>query len=62
MLFLGKRVLSKYCAMVLKMHLDVNIITQFIHNLELLCNFEVMVWLSCIMPILEGLNELIIFF
>jgi len=48
--------------MVLKMHWDVNIITQFTHNLELFCNFDVMVWRFCIMPILEGLNELIIFF
>jgi hypothetical protein len=62
MLSLAKKVLFKYCVMVLKMHLDVNIITKFTHNLELLCNFEVMVGLSCIMPILERLNEFIIFF
>jgi hypothetical protein len=59
MLLPTKRVLSKYCALVLKMHWDVNVVTQAAHNLELFYNLEVMMGLSCIMPMLEGLNELI---
>jgi hypothetical protein len=58
MLLLAKEVLSKYHALVLKMHRDANTIMQVAHNLELFCNLEVMVGLSCIMPVFEGLNEL----
>jgi hypothetical protein len=61
MLFPTKRVLSKYWTLVLKMHHDVNIINQVAHNLELFCDLEVMVELFGIMPLLEGLNELIKF-
>ncbi len=43
------------------MHHDVNIINQVAHNLELFCDLEVMVELFGIMPLLEGLNELIKF-
>jgi hypothetical protein len=35
--------------------------TQVAHNLELFCDLEVMMGLSCIMPMLEGLNDLIKF-
>jgi hypothetical protein len=31
-------------------------------NLELFCDLEIMFGLSCIAPLLEGLNELINFF
>jgi hypothetical protein len=41
------------------MHKDVGINSQATHNLELFCDLEVMLGLSCIMPLLEGLNELI---
>jgi hypothetical protein len=61
MLFPTKRVLSKYWTLVLKMHQDVNIVNQVAHNLELFCDLEVMVELFGIMPLLEGLNELIKF-
>jgi hypothetical protein len=43
------------------MHRDVDTVTQAAHNLELLCDLEVMLGLSCIMPMLEGLNELMKF-
>ncbi len=43
------------------MHQDVNIVNQVAHNLELFCDLEVMVELSGIMPLFEGLNELIKF-
>jgi hypothetical protein len=56
------RVLLQYHALILKMHWDVDIIMQFTHNLKLLCNLEVMHGHSCIMPMLEGQNELIKFF
>jgi hypothetical protein len=61
MLFPIKRVLSKYWTLVLKMHQDVNIVNQVAHNLESFCDLEVMVELFGIMPLLEGLNELIKF-
>ncbi len=60
MLLPTKTVLSKYCALVLKMHY-VGIVTQVAHNLEFFCNLEVMLGLSCIMPMLERLNKLIKF-
>jgi hypothetical protein len=59
MLLPTKWVLSEYHALVLKMHRDVDIIMQVAHNWELLCNLEVMMGLSCIIPMFEGLNELI---
>jgi hypothetical protein len=43
------------------MHQDANNNTQVTHNLELFCNLEVMMGLFCIMLMLEGLNDLIIF-
>jgi hypothetical protein len=60
MLLLVKKVL--YCALVLKMHQDASSNTQVAHNLELFCDLEVMMGLSCIMPMLEGFNDLIKFF
>jgi hypothetical protein len=54
MLLPTKRVMSKYYAIVLKMHQDAR-------NLELFCDLEVMMGLSCIMPMLERLNDLINF-
>ncbi len=59
MLFAFKRVLLKYCALVLNMHKDISVVNEIAHNLELFCDLEVMVGLSCIMPLLEGLNKLI---
>jgi hypothetical protein len=61
MLLPTKRVLPEYHALVWKMHQDVDTITQVAHNLELLCDLEVVLALSCIMPMLEGLNELMKF-
>ncbi len=46
---------------VLKMHQDVGIVSQTTHNLELFDDLEVMFGLSYIVPLLEGLNKLIIF-
>jgi hypothetical protein len=60
MLLPSKRVLFKYCILVLNMHQDINIVSQIAHNLELFCDLEVMVGLSC-MPFLEGLKKLIKF-
>jgi hypothetical protein len=61
MLFLARKVLYEYCALVLKMHQNVGSNIQVAHNLELFCDLEVMMGLSCIMLILEGLNDLIKF-
>jgi hypothetical protein len=43
------------------MHQDADNNTKATHNLELLCDLEVMMGLSCIMPMLERFNELIKF-
>jgi hypothetical protein len=43
------------------MHQDVGIVSQTTHNLELFDDLEVMFGLSYIVPLLEGLNKLIIF-
>jgi hypothetical protein len=61
MLFLTKKVLSEYHALVLKMHQDVDNNTEIAHNLEIFCDLEVMMGFYCIMPILEGLNNTIQF-
>jgi hypothetical protein len=43
------------------MHQDVGIVNQVAHNLELFYDLEVMFGFSYIVPLLEGLNELIKF-
>jgi len=43
------------------MHQDADTIDQVPHNLELLCDLEVMLGISCIMPMFEQFNELIKF-
>ncbi len=59
MLLPTKKVLFEYCALVLKMHKDDGNNIQVAHNLKLFCDLEVMMGLSCIMPMLERLNDLI---
>ncbi len=49
--------LSKYHALVLKINQDVNIITQDTHNLKLFYDLEIMLWIPCIIPMHERLNE-----
>jgi hypothetical protein len=49
--------LSKYHALVLNIHQDVNIITQDTHNLELFYDLEIMLWIPYIIPMHERLNE-----
>jgi hypothetical protein len=44
------------------MHQDDGNNTQVAHNLNFFCDLEVMMGLSCIMPMLERLNDLIKFF
>jgi hypothetical protein len=43
------------------MHQNFTTISQAAHNLQLMCDLEVMLGLSCLMPMLEGLNEFIKF-
>jgi hypothetical protein len=61
MLLLVKKVMFEYHALVLEMHPNDGNNTQATHNLELLCDLEVMMGLSCIMPMLKRLNDLIKF-
>jgi hypothetical protein len=61
MLLPAKIILSEYKALVLKMHQDSTTISQVAHNLYLMCDLEVILGLSCLMPMLEGLNEFIKF-
>jgi hypothetical protein len=56
-----KKFLYEYHDLVLKMHQDVDTINQVAHNLELLCDLEVMLGISCIVPMLEQFNDLIKF-
>ncbi len=58
MLLPPKRIISKYYAIVLKIHQDASSNIQNAHNLELFCDLEVMMRLSCIMPMLERFNDL----
>jgi hypothetical protein len=50
MLLLTKKVLSEYRTLVLNMHQDSTIIPQVAHNLQLMCDLEVMLGLFCLMP------------
>ncbi len=59
MLLPTRRDLFEYHALVLKKHQDVGIITQVTHNLELICDLEVMLGICCTLLMLEGMNELI---
>jgi len=56
-----KRVLLEYRVLALKMHLDAS--TQLIAKaiLNLLCEVELLLVLTCILPLLEALNYLIKF-
>jgi hypothetical protein len=53
--------LYEYHDLVLKMHQDADTINQVAHYLELLCDLEVMLGISCIVPMLEQFNEFIKF-
>jgi hypothetical protein len=57
MLLPTRRVLFEYHALVLKKHQDVGTITQVTHNLELICDLEVMLGICCTLSVLEGMNE-----
>ncbi len=57
MLFTTKTILSKYYALVLKMHQDVGLS----HKLPIIYKLKVMLGFFCIMPMFERLNELIKF-
>jgi len=48
------KILIDYCALVLKLHQDADIIKQATHNLELIFDQEVMLGLSYIMSMLGG--------
>jgi hypothetical protein len=54
MLFPTKKMLNEYRALVLRMHHDSTTISQVAHNLQHLCDLEVMLGLSCLMLMLEG--------
>jgi hypothetical protein len=61
MLFTIKKISYEYHYLVLKMHQDADTINKVPHNLELLCDLEVMLGISCIVPMLEQFNEMIKF-
>jgi hypothetical protein len=56
-----KRVLSEYHALVLKMHMDASSLATAKANLNLLCEIELLLGLTCILPMLEALNYLMKF-
>jgi len=53
--------LNEYKTLVLNMYKNVPIIQTIAQNLEFFCNLEVMLGLSCLMPMIERLNEFIKF-
>jgi hypothetical protein len=61
MLFFVKIMLNEYKTLVLKMHQDSKVNNRIAHNLELLCDLQIMLGFSCLMPMFKGLNELIKF-
>jgi hypothetical protein len=56
-----KRVLSEYRALVLKMHMDAPSLATAKANLNLLCEIELLLGMTCILPMLEALNYLMKF-
>jgi hypothetical protein len=56
-----KRVLSEYRALVLKMHMDAPSLATAKANLNLLCEIELLLGLTCILPMLEALTYLMKF-
>jgi hypothetical protein len=58
MVFPIKKMLFKYCILVLKMF---TLLHKLFKTWEIICNLEVMWGLSCIVPMLERLNDVIKF-
>jgi hypothetical protein len=56
-----KPMMSKYKALILKMHLDSTSLATAKANLNLLCEIELLLGLACILPMLEALNYLLKF-
>lgn len=61
MLLLTKKILNEYKTLILNMHQGVPMIQVVAQNLDFFCNLEVMLGLSCLMPMIERLYELIKF-
>jgi hypothetical protein len=57
----GKRVLSKYCTLLMKMPLDAPTIASTKSNLCLLIDVKMLLGLNAIMPLLEVVHSLIKF-
>jgi hypothetical protein len=58
MLSLSKKVLSKYCVLIVKMVQGSVVVHMGKANYELLCNVENFLGLACIMPLLEVVQGL----
>jgi hypothetical protein len=54
MLLPTKKMLNEYRALVLRMHHDFTTISQVAHNLQLLCDLEVMLGLSWLTLMFKG--------
>ncbi len=61
MLFLAKRVFVKQKILVVKMSDDLHAIEVTKNIFEFLCDVKVIMGFTCIMPMLEGMHELINF-
>jgi hypothetical protein len=56
-----KRVLSEYKTLIVKMAQDAVVESKAAQNLRLLCNMHTLLALPCLMPLLESMNQLILF-
>jgi hypothetical protein len=56
-----KRVLSEYKTLIVKMAQDAVVESKAAQNLRLLCNMHTLLALPCLMPLLEYMNQLILF-
>jgi hypothetical protein len=61
MFFLAKQVLAKYIILVVKMCDNLHIVATTKTNLQYLCDIEVVMGLTYIMPLLESVHVLIKF-
>jgi hypothetical protein len=60
-MFPTKRILVEYKTLVVKMHDDLHIVVVTKTNLQYICDIEVVMGLTCIMPLLELVHALIKF-
>jgi hypothetical protein len=56
-----KRVMAEYQTLIMNMSQDSVSVAQAMFNLDLFCDFHMLMGLSCLLPLLESVNALIKF-